>query len=65
MRPSKSKLRSLTRNTRLRLKENVYGKDREWFLNRVEKDMVYLLDESGAFGVAVKVENIDWSKFSS
>ncbi len=64
MKPSKPYLRSLTRNTRLRLKEGVCGylKTREWFFNRLENDTVYLLDESGVFGMAVRVESIDWSK---
>ncbi len=63
MKPSKSCLRSLTGNTRLRLKEGVHGylKNREWFFHRLENGMVYLLDESGSFGMAVKVENIEWS----
>ncbi len=64
MKPSKSYLRSLNRNTRLKLKEGVHGylKNREWLFNRLENDMVYLLDESGSFGVAVKVENIEWGQ---
>ena len=64
MKPSKARLRSLTRNTRLKLKEDVYRyiKNREWLFNKIENDTVYLLDESGVFGMGVKVENIDWSK---
>ncbi len=65
MKPSKSVLESLiSRYTRLRLKENVYGylKNREWLFNRMENDLVYLLDESGSFGMAVKIESIDWSR---
>jgi hypothetical protein len=64
MNPSKSFLRSLTRNTRLKLKENVYRylKEREWLFNKVENDMVYLVDASGVFGMGVRGEDIDWSK---
>ncbi len=65
MKPSKSVIISLiSRNTRLNLKENVYRyvNKREWLFNRIENDMVYLLDESDLFGMAVKVENIDWGK---
>ncbi len=65
MKPSKSTIKSLiNRNTRLKLKEDVheYLKNREWLFNRIENGMVYLLDESGLFGMAVEVENIDWTK---
>ena len=53
MKLSKSCLKSLTRNTRLRLKENAckHLKKREWLFNKLEKDMVYLLDDSGLFGI--------------
>ncbi len=65
MKPSKSIIKSLiSRNTRLKLKENVYRyvNKREWLFNRIENDTVYLLDESGLFGMAVEFENIDWGK---
>ncbi len=65
MKPSKSILKSLSsRNTKLKLKENVYRylKNREWLFNRMENNMVYLLDESGSFGMAVELDSIDWSK---
>jgi hypothetical protein len=67
MKPSKSCLRSLTRDTRLRLKEHVYWnlKNRGLFFNRVGDETVYLLDESGVFGMAVKVDSIDWSNVCS
>ncbi len=68
MKPSRSIIKSLiSRNTRLKLKENVNGylKNREWLFNRIENDMVYLLDESGLFGMAVEVESIDWTKIRS
>ncbi len=65
MKPSKSILKSLSsKNTKLKLKENVYRylKKREWLFNRMEKNMIYLLDESGLYGMAVEIENIDWSE---
>ena len=67
MKLSKSCLKSLTRNTRLRLKENAckHLKKREWLFNKLEKDMVYLLDESGLFGMGVRIESIDWGKVGS
>ncbi len=45
------------------MKGSVHGylKNREWFFNRLENDMVYLLDESGTFGMAVRIENIEWN----
>jgi hypothetical protein len=51
----------------LRLKEHVYWnlKNRGLFFNRVGDETVYLLDESGVFGMAVKVDGIDWSNVCS
>jgi len=35
-------------------------KDREWIFSKIEGDWIFLTHESGAYGVAVKVEDIDW-----
>jgi hypothetical protein len=63
MKPSKACIRSLTRKTHLRLKEGVstYLDNRKWLFNRLENDTVYLIDESGVFGMAVKIDNIEWT----
>jgi len=47
----------------LRLREGVYRqlRDREWVFNRAEKEMIFLIHTSGAYGVVVKSEDIDWN----
>ncbi len=48
----------------LRLREDVYKefKEREWIFNKVENDLVFLIHVSKAYGIAVGIEDIDWSK---
>jgi hypothetical protein len=48
----------------LKLREGVYKQlsDREWIFNRAEKEMIFLIHKSGAFGVVVKVDDIDWNE---
>ena len=60
-----SALNSIPRGKRLRLREGVCRqlKDREWIFSKIEGDWIFLTHESGAYGVAVKVEDIDWSEF--
>ena len=36
-------------------------RDREWVFNRTEKNLIFLIHQSGAYGVAVKFEDIDWN----
>jgi hypothetical protein len=66
MKPSKSVLRSLERNKRLRLREGVLNhlKDREWSFNRLENGRIFLVHESGAFGIGVNVDDIEWADLS-
>ncbi len=47
----------------LRLREGVHQqlKEREWFFGRVENDLVFLIHESRAYGIAVRVNDIDWN----
>ena len=63
MKPPKSLLRSLSRNKQLKLREGVYRhlKEREWLFSRVEIDTIFVIHESGNFGMGVRVEDIDWS----
>ncbi len=51
--------------TRLRLRGEVCRqvKDREWIFNEVKDHMVFLIDESGTYGIAVGIEDIDWTEF--
>ncbi len=63
MKPSRSFLRSLSRNTRLKLRDGVhrYLKEREWLFSRLENDTVFLTHHSGLFGMGVRIEDIDWT----
>ena len=47
----------------LKLREGVYKQlsDREWIFSRAEKEMIFLIHKSGAFGVVVRIEDIDWN----
>ena len=46
---------------RLRLREGVFKqlRDREWILSRVENDLIFLVHQSGAYGVVVDPKDID------
>lgn len=48
----------------LRLREGVYKQlsDREWIFNRAEKEMIFLIHKSGAYGVVVGIKDIDWNR---
>jgi len=58
-------LNYLTPGTRLRLREDVYRhlKEREWIFNKVRNNMIFLLRETGDYGVVIGIEDIDWSVF--
>jgi hypothetical protein len=64
MKPPKSFLRSLRRNEHLKLREGIYLhlKEREWLFRRVENDTIFLVHQSGIFGMEVRIEDIDWSE---
>ena len=61
-RPTRSVLSSIPQGKRLRLREGAYKqlKDREWIFSKIGNDMIFLIHESGAYGLAVKIEDIDW-----
>jgi len=61
----KSVLSRVTPGRRLRLRENVYKqlKQREWIFNKMEGDQIHLLHESRAYGLIVRMEDIDWREF--
>jgi hypothetical protein len=48
----------------LRLREGVYRQlqDREWVFNRAENEMIFLVHPSGAYGVVVRPQDIDWNE---
>jgi hypothetical protein len=50
---------------RVRLRDDTYRqiKDREWILNKIDSDGIHLLHESRAYGLIVRMEDIDWSDF--
>jgi hypothetical protein len=51
--------------TRLRLRGDVCQqvKEREWIFSKVKDNMVFLIHESGAYGIVVGIEDIDWTGF--
>ncbi len=55
----------VARGTRLRLRGEVCQqvKDREWIFNEVKDHMIFLIHESGTHGIAVGIEDIDWTPF--
>ncbi len=59
----RSLLRSVFPGKCLRLWEGVLKqlREREWVFNRVENGVVFLSHESRAYGIAVKIEDIDWN----
>ncbi len=51
--------------TRLKLRGGACQqvKEREWIFNKVKDHMIFLVHETGAYGIAVDVEDIDWTEF--
>lgn len=64
-RPGKGILNRLSPGRRVRLRDHVHReiREREWILNKIDREGVHLIHESGAYGVIVDVEDIDWSEF--
>ena len=48
---------------RLKLREDVYQhlREREWIFNKVKNNMIFLIRETGDYGVVVGIDDIDWS----
>ena len=48
----------------LRLRDGVYRqlRNREWVFNRTENGLIFLIHPSGAYGVVVRPQDIDWSE---
>jgi hypothetical protein len=61
---SNSRLNSLLSGKPLKIREGLYKqlRAREWIFNRMEKDLIFLIHKNGAYGVVVKMEDIDWNE---
>jgi hypothetical protein len=51
--------------SRLRLRGDVCQqvKEREWIFNKVKDNTIFLIHETGAHGIVVGIEDIDWTTF--
>jgi len=60
----KSRLNSILSGKLLRLQEGLYKqlREREWIFNRTEDNLIFLIHKNGAYGVVVRVEDIDWNE---
>ena len=60
-RAPKSRLSSIPPGEPLRLREGLYKqlRDREWIFNRVENNLFFLIHKNGAYGVVVRIDDID------
>jgi hypothetical protein len=38
-------------------------KEREWIFNKVKDNTIFLIHETGAHGIVVGIEDIDWTTF--
>jgi hypothetical protein len=63
--PARWMLNHITPGKRLRLRDDVYRqiREREWILKKIDSEGVHLLHESRAYGLIVRMEDIDWSEF--
>jgi len=51
--------------SRLRLRGDACQqvKEREWIFNNVKDQMIFLIHETGSYGIVVSIEDIDWTGF--
>jgi hypothetical protein len=61
---AKSRLNSVSSGKLLKLKDGLYRqlKEREWIFNRTENNLIFLIHKDGAYGVVVRIENIEWNE---
>jgi hypothetical protein len=61
---AKARINSVSSGKVLNLKEGLYRqlKEREWIFNRTENNLIFLIHEDGAYGVVVRIEDIEWSE---
>ena len=60
---ARSRLSSVSSGKVLKLKDGLYRqlKEREWVFNRSENNLIFLIHKDGAYGVVVRIEDIDWN----
>jgi len=60
----KARINSVSSGKHLRLKDGLYRqlKEREWIYNRTENDLIFLIHKDGAYGVVVRIQDIDWNE---
>ena len=58
---AKSVLNGILPGKPLRLREGVYKQleEREWIFNRAENGVILFIHKNGAYGVAVRIEDIE------
>jgi hypothetical protein len=61
---AKSRLNSVSSGKSLKLKDGLYRqlKEREWIFNRTENNLIFLIHKDGAYGVVVRIEDIEWNE---
>ena len=61
---AKSRLNSVSSGKVLKLRDGLYRqlKEREWIYNRTENDLIFLIHKDGAYGVVVRIQDIDWNE---
>jgi len=61
---AKSRLNSVSSGKLLKLKDGLYRqlKEREWIFNRTESNLVFLIHKDRAYGVVVRIEDIEWNE---
>ena len=60
---SNSKLNSILSGKSLKIREGLYKqlREREWIFNRMENNLIFLIHKDGAYGVVVRIEDIEWN----
>jgi hypothetical protein len=61
---AKARLDSVSSGKLLNLKDGLYKqlREREWIFNRTENNLIFLIHKDGAYGVVVRIEDIEWSE---
>jgi hypothetical protein len=61
---AKARLVSVSSGKLLKLKDGLYKqlREREWIFNRTENNLIFLIHKDGAYGVVVRIEDIEWSE---
>jgi len=62
---SNTRLNSTLSGKPLRIREGLYKqlREREWIFNRMENNLIFLIHKNGAYGVVVRIEDIDWNDY--